>query len=99
MTRDIININDFIILIEEGQSEKISVDSCVFEEPLIAVAFYGSGNVNLAVRYGNQQKTYDHTQGLALSFYADEEVEFVHTVSASRPLECIVIATAARNIG
>ena len=98
MTRDIININDFIILIEEGQSEEISVDSCVFEEPLIAVAFYGSGNVNLAVRYGNQQKTYDHTQGLALSFYADEEVEFVHTVSASRPLECIVIATAARNI-
>jgi len=63
------------------------------------VAFYGSGNVKLTVKYGDQQKNFDHTKGLALSFYADEKVEFVHTVSASRPLECIVIATATRHLG
>jgi AraC-like DNA-binding protein len=99
MTRDVIHINDFIILVEAAQSEKPSIDTCTFEEPLIAVAFYGSGNVELAVRYNGQEKAYRHTQGLALSFYADEKVEFQHTVSAGKPLECIVIATAARSIG
>jgi AraC-like DNA-binding protein len=65
---------------------------------LIAVALYGSGNVELTVRYADQEKAFQHTKGLALSFYADEKVEFVHTVSPSRPLECIVVATSARNL-
>jgi AraC-like DNA-binding protein len=98
MTRDIIDINDFIVLVEEANSEEPTVDSCFFDEPLIAVAFYGSGNVNLTVKYGTDRKEFTYTKGLALSFYADEQVEFIHNVSASRPLQCIVIATAARNL-
>lgn len=98
MTRDIIDINDFTILVEEANSEEPTVDSCYFDEPVIAVAFYGSGNVNLSVRYADKQKAFDHTKGLALSFYADEKVEFVHSVSASKPLECIVVATAPRKL-
>lgn len=98
MTRDIIDINDFTILIEEANADKPTFDSCTFDEPIIAVAFYGSGNVNLSVKYADKQKEFDHTKGLALSFYADEKVEFIHTVSESRPLECIVIATVARNL-
>ena len=98
MTRDIIDINDFTILVEEAKTNEPTVDSCRFDEALIAVAFYGSGNVHLSVKYGEEQKGFDHTKGLALSFYADEQVEFIHHVSASRPLECIVIATAARNL-
>jgi len=94
MTRDIININDFIILVEEAKAEKTTIDSCFFDEPIIAVAFYGSGNVDLSVKYGNKQKEFKHTKGLALSFYADDNVEFIHTVSASKPLECLVIATS-----
>jgi len=98
MNRDIIDINDFTVLVEEANAEKPTIDSCFFDEPIIAVAFYGSGNVNLSVKYKSKKKEFDHTKGLALSFYADEQVEFVHTVSASRPLQCIVIATAARNL-
>jgi len=98
MTRDIIDINDFTILIEEANTDESTVDSCYFDEPVIAVAFYGSGNVNLKVKYVDKQNVFDHTKGLALSFYADEKVEFMHTVSASKPLACIVIATAIRNI-
>ena len=94
MTRDIININDFIILVEEAKAEESTVDSCFFDEPIIAVAFYGSGNVDLSVKYGKKQKEFNHTKGLTLSFYADENVEFIHTVSASKPLECLVIATS-----
>lgn len=98
MTRDILDINDFTILIEEATTEKVTVDSCLFDEPVIAVAFYGSGNVDLSVKYGNRQKDFKHTKGLTLSFYADEKVEFEHTVYANKPLECIVIATSPRNL-
>jgi len=98
MNRDIIDINDFTILVEEAKVNEPTIDSCFFDEPLIAVAFYGSGNVDLSVKYLDKQKEFSRTKGLALSFFADEKVEFVHTVSASKPLECIVIATAAKNI-
>ena len=98
MTRDIIEINDFTILVEEAKVNEITIDSCLFEEPVIAVAFYGSGNVDLTVKYGEKKKVFTHTKGLTLSFYADEKVEFIHSVSSSKPLECIVIATTTNTI-
>ncbi len=98
MTRDIIDINDFTILVEAAKVNEPTKDSCFFEEPLIAVAFYGSGNVDLSVKYVDKQKEFKHTKGLALSFYADEKVEFIHSVSSSKPLECLVIATSIKNI-
>jgi len=98
MTRDFININDFTILVEEASTNGITVDACYFDEPVVAVAFYGSGNVDLKVKYGTQTKFFNYTKGLALSFYADSEVEFEHTVSASKPLRCVLIATALRNL-
>jgi len=94
MTRDIIDINDFTILVEEAKVNEPTIDSCFFDEPIIAVAFYGSGNVDLSVKYGKKQKKFNHTKGLALSFYANDNVEFIHTVSASKPLQCLVIATS-----
>jgi len=98
MTRDIIDINDFTILVEEAKVNEPTIDSCFFDEPLIAVAFYGSGNVDLSVKFGQKQKDFKHTKGLALSFFADEKVEFIHSVSAAKPLECLVIATTAKTI-
>lgn len=98
MTRDIIDINDFTILVEEAKVNEPTIDSCFFDEPIIAVAFYGSGNVDLTVKYGIKQKEFSHTKGLALSFYADENVEFTHSVSATKPLECLVIATSTKAI-
>ncbi|WP_299224444.1 AraC family transcriptional regulator [uncultured Psychroserpens sp.] len=98
MTRDVIHINDFIILIETAASIKTTIDSCFFDEPIIAVAFYGSGNVNLDVKYPNHLKSFAYTKGLALSFFANENVEFIHSVSKNKPLQCIVIATAIRHL-
>jgi len=98
MTRDFIHINDFIILVEEAKATSVEVDACCFEEPLIAVAFYGSGNVDLAVNYNGESNKFHHTKGLALSFYADDKVAFEHTISPSKDLECIVIATAIKDI-
>lgn len=98
MTRDFIHINDFVILVEEANSTKTELDSCYFDEPVIAVAFYGSGNVDLAVKYGQNQKKFRYTKGLALSFYGDEKVEFEHTISPNRSLKCIVVATKLSNL-
>ena len=98
MIRELLDINDFIVLVEEANSKEITVDTCTFDEPVIAVAFYGSGDVDLAVKYGNNQDDYKHSKGLALSFYADEHVDFVHNVSPNRPLECILIATSPTNL-
>lgn len=98
MTRDFININDFTILVEEASTDGVTVDSCHFDEPVIAVAFYGSGNVDLKVKYGTKVKAFNYTKGLALSFYADGKVEFEHTVSPDKPLRCVLIATSIRNL-
>jgi len=98
MTRDFIHINDFVILVEEGDSLTKEVDSCYFDESLVAIAFYGSGNVDLSVKYGDKKADFSYTKGLALSFYADEKVEFEHRVSPDKSLKCIVVATALRNL-
>lgn len=98
MTRDFIHINDFVILVEEADSLTKEVDSCFFDEPIVAIAFYGSGNVDLSVKYRGKQNDFSYTKGLALSFYADDQVEFEHTVSPGKSLRCIVVATALRNL-
>ena len=76
MNRETIDINDFTILVEEAFSQEELIDACMFDEPVIAVAFYGDGNVNLSVKYDGEQQEFSHTKGLALSFYADEKVVF-----------------------
>ncbi len=98
MTRDIIDINDFTILVETAFSKEVIKDSCRFDEPVIAVAFYGSGNVDLEMSSPTGTRRFNYTKGLALSFYADGQVDCIHTVSKDKPLECIVIATATRNL-
>lgn len=98
MNRDIIDLQDYTILVEAAEADTPTVDACVFDEPVIAVAFYGEGNVDLTVRYGDKEKHFSYTKGMVLSFYADEQVQFIHTISAGKPLACIVVATAIRNL-
>ncbi|MEL0455928.1 AraC family transcriptional regulator [Flavobacteriaceae bacterium SZ-1-7] len=98
MNREIIDINDFTILLEEASTDKALVDSCYFDEPVIAIAFYGAGDVGLKVKYGKKTKEFHHTKGMVLSFYADEHVAFEHHVSEQKPLQCLVIATTIRNL-
>ncbi|WP_435578803.1 helix-turn-helix transcriptional regulator [Gilvibacter sp.] len=98
MNRDTIDINDFTVLVEVNKAQEVVIDACSFDEPVVAVAFYGSGNVDLSMEWGQQQKQYKGTKGLALSFYADETVNCVHKVAPEKPLECIVVATALRKL-
>lgn len=98
MNREILDINDCTILLEEASTDKALVDSCFFDEPVIAIAFYGAGDVGLKVKYQGKTKEFHHTKGMVLSFYADEQVEFEHHVSPDKPLQCLVIATTIRNL-
>ena len=98
MNREMIDINDCTILLEEASTDKTMVDSCFFDEPVIAIAFYGAGDVGLKVKYEGTTKEFHHTTGMVLSFYADEKVEFEHHVSVQKPLQCLVIATTIKNL-
>lgn len=98
MNREMIDINDCTILLEEAATDNTLIDSCFFDEPVIAIAFYGAGDVSLKVKYKEKTKEFQHTKGMVLSFYADEKVEFEHYVSTKKPLQCIVITTTIRNL-
>ena len=98
MKREIIEIEDYTLLIEESSSESTLIESCLFDEPIIGIAFYGAGDVSLRVRFGEQVKDFRHTKGMVLSFYADDQVEFEHHVSKIKPLQCLVIATKISNL-
>lgn len=98
MTREIIDINDYTILLEEAATDNTLVDACFFDEPVVAIAFYGAGDVGLKVKYDGKIKEFHHTKGMVLSFYADEKVAFEHHVSPEKPLQCLVIATTVRNL-
>lgn len=94
MTRDVIDINDFTVLVETNDATSPVLDACGFDEPVIGIAFYGSGDVELSVNYKDKQQVFKHTKGLSLSFYADREVQFVHQVKPRTPLRCVLIVTA-----
>jgi len=98
MNREIIDINDCSILLEETSTDNNIVDSCFFDEPVIGIAFYGAGDVGLKVKFDGKVKEFHHTKGMVLSFYADSKVAFEHQVSKSKPLQCLVIATTIRNL-
>ena len=98
MNREIIDINDYTILLEEASSNNNLIDSCFFDEPVIAIAFYGAGDVGLKVKFDSKTKEFHHTKGMVLSFYANDKVEFEHHVSELKPLQCLVIATTIRNL-
>lgn len=98
MNREIIDINDYTILLEEASSDSNLIDSCFFDEPVIAIAFYGVGDVGLKVKFDGKMKEFHHTKGMVLSFYANDKVTFEHHVSKLKSLQCLVIVTALKNI-
>lgn len=98
MTRDILAINDFVVLIEASASEATVVERCGFDRQIVCFSFYGSGNVDLTVNYEGGPRTYTNTKGLAISFAADKGVEFIHTISASQPLNCICVYATIPNL-
>ncbi len=93
MKREIIEVNDFAVLIEQAFPNEPGIEICRFPEPSIGFSFYGSGNVELTVHDDRERHTYNNTKGIAISFSANERVEFVHHISNLKPLQCVCILT------
>ncbi len=97
MTRDIIEINGFIVLIEHASSKAVETEKCGFEDGVIGIAFYGSGEVEMNIRHGDQKSTYESTKGVALSFFANKGATFEHTISPKQPMQSICIVSTLSN--
>lgn len=97
MTRDIIDINNFIVLIEHSSAEKTFVEKCGFDSGVIGIAFYGQGEVELNIVKGDLKETYHNTKGAALSFYAGKGSTFEHTISPDQPMQSICIVSTLDN--
>lgn len=98
MTTDIIEINNFKILLEQSISQKNIIEKCDTQQQLIGFTFYGSGNVQLGINYGKKTKTFSNTTGIATSFFANEEVQFVHNISYKKPLQSITIFSSVKDL-
>jgi AraC family transcriptional regulator, transcriptional activator of the genes for pyochelin and ferripyochelin receptors len=98
MTTDIIEINNFIVLIEQSNAEKTIIQKCEIDGDAVGFAFYGSGNVELEIKYENKTKTVNNTTGIAISFFGNRKVEFSHKIEPNKPLQSISIFSKLKNL-
>ena len=98
MTTDIIEINNFIVLIEQSNAEKMIVQKCEIDGEAVGFAFYGSGNVELEIKYENRTKVVTNTTGIAISFFGNSKVEFSHKIAPNIPLQSISVFAKIKNL-
>lgn len=91
MTTDIIEINNFIVIIEQSNSNKPIVQTCAIDGEAVGFAFYGSGEVELEIKHQNQTKLITNTTGTAISFFGNTKVDFLHKIGPNKPLQSISI--------
>lgn len=98
MTSDIIELNNFIVLIEQSNAEQIIIEKCELDGDIIGFTFYGSGNVELEISSQTTKKTIINTTGIAISFFGNNKVEFAHKISPNKPLQSITVFIKLKNI-
>jgi AraC family transcriptional activator of pyochelin receptor len=98
MTTDIIELHNFIVLIEQSKASRAFVQRCAIDTEVVGFAFYGSGNVELEIKHNDQTRYIISTTGMAISFYGNERVEFAHRIEPDKPLQSITIFTKLTNL-
>ncbi|WP_375562060.1 helix-turn-helix domain-containing protein [Bernardetia sp. OM2101] len=98
MTTDIIEINNFIVLIEQSNAENTIIQKCDIEGETLGFAFYSSGNVELEIKHQNQTKIVTNTTGIAISFFGNTRVEFSHKIEPNKPLQSISVFSKLKNL-
>lgn len=81
MITNLIERNEFVVLIEEADEKEQTIEKCYFKDKTIGIAFYGSGSVEFKVSAGNEKEILSNTKGLAVSFGGNNQVEIEQTVS------------------
>lgn len=98
MTTDIVEINNFIVLIEQSNAENTIVQKCEIDGDAVGFAFYSSGNVELEIKHQNQTKIVTNTTGIAISFFGNNKVEFSHKIGPNKPLQSISVFSKLKNL-
>ena len=97
MTRDIIEINNFLVVIEHSNSNKPKTEYCHVNGQAVGLAFYGSGQVELEIQSEDNSVTYQNTSGIAVSFFGTD-MKFIHHISNERPLQTVTIFSTLKNV-
>jgi AraC family transcriptional regulator, transcriptional activator of the genes for pyochelin and ferripyochelin receptors len=97
MTRDIIETDGFIVVVEYSVEDKTVLSKCEVNERAVGFAFYGSGDVQLEMKCKDHREHYKNTSGIAISFFGDC-IEFTHTISPKIPLQSITVFSTLRNL-
>lgn len=98
MTTDILEVNNFIVLIEQSNTDKTIIQTCAIDGEAVGFAFYSSGDVELEIKHQNQTKLVTNTTGIAISFFGNNKVEFSHKIGPNRPLQSISIFSKLNNL-
>jgi len=98
MTTDIIELNNFIVLIEQSNTTKTIIQKCEIDGDAVGFAFYGSGNVELEIKHNHQTKYLTNTTGLAICFFGNQKVAFSHKIEPDKPLQSISIFTKLKHL-
>lgn len=98
MTTDIVEINNFIVLIEQSNAQKTFVQKCEIDGDAVGFAFYSSGNVELEIKHQDQTKIVTNTTGIAISFFGNNKVEFSHKIGPNKPLQSVSVFSKLKNL-
>ena len=52
---DIIDINNYIVLVEQSDDKKETTETCLLDDKVIGFSFYGSGDVEVIAKYKNKK--------------------------------------------
>ncbi len=98
MTTDIVELNNFIVLIEQSNAEKTIIQKCEIDGDAVGFAFYSSGDVELEIKHQNQTKIVTNTTGIAISFFGNNKVQFSHKIGPNKPLQSISVFSKLKNL-
>jgi len=98
MITDIVEISNFIVLIEQSNADKPFVQRCEIDGDAVGFAFYSSGHVELEIKHNDQTKIVTNTTGMAISFFGNSKVGFAHTIAPDKPLQSISIFSKIKKL-
>jgi AraC family transcriptional activator of pyochelin receptor len=98
MITNLIELSEFVVLIEESDEQEITFSECYFEKDTVGISFYGSGEVELDVKADDKTETLLNKKGTAISFSGNNRTKFLHTISNKEPLRSISIFCLIKNL-
>jgi AraC family transcriptional activator of pyochelin receptor len=98
MITNLIELSEFVVLIEESDEQEITFSECYFEKDTVGISFYGSGEVELDVNADDKAEKLLNKRGTAISFSGNNRTKFLHTISNIEPLRSISIFCLIDNL-